>query len=318
MPPQRRTPCSSNTRRTAGRTPAPRTRMTPSVTCDGVSDTSHVPKGSRTRAMPGFSKNLQFPPQARTKAGSRRFDVSQVVFLSSEATKRQPRPEYERRTYSRKRNRTSAAITAARPKVIFSPTSWPNVTDACPPEAETGFSHESTTKRRSKLRPQGRARSAGMHPPHADAPALRPPKPLRLCALGLRSFSPGVTPLPTCLKKALNRRPLMPRPPCLRNAFSIRPCHTRRLRLPTPLPSDSPPAGGAKKSPLSEKERGPGLTPKTRGCAPYASGSKSSGKSALVYTFCTSSSSSSASVMRMSFCAVSASTGTSIRGTMAS
>lgn len=73
-----------------------------------------------------------------------------------------------------------------------------------------------------------------------------------------------------------------------------------------------------KKSPLSEKERGPGLTPKTRGCAPYASGSKSSGKSALVYTFCTSSSSSSASVMRMSFCAVSASTGTSMRGTMAS
>ncbi len=262
--------------------------------------------------MPGFSKNLQFPPQARTKAGSRRFDVSQVVFLSSEATKRQPRPEYERRTSPRKRNRTSAATTARKADVIFSPTSWPNVTDACPPEAETGILHESTTKRRSKLRPQGRARSAGMHPPHADAPALRPPKPLRLCALGLRSFSPGVTPLPTCLKKALNRPPLSPKRvqhPALPH---------RRLRLPTTLPSASPPAGGAKKSPLSEKERGPGLTPKTRGCAPYASGSKSSGKSALVYTFCTSSSSSSASVMRMSFCAVSASTGTSMRGTMAS
>ena len=50
----------------------------------------------------------------------------------------------------------------------------------------------------------------------------------------------------------------------------------------------------------------------------YASGSKSSGKSALVYTFCTSSSSSRASVRRTSFLAVSASTGTSMRGTMAS
>lgn len=156
-----------------------------------------------------------------------------------------------------------------------------------------------------------------MLPPHADAPALRPPKPLRLCALGLRSFSPGVTPSPHASRPiAIAAHSCLA--PCLRNAFSIRPCHARRLRLPTPLPSDSPLAGGAKKSPLSEKERGPGLTPKTRGCAPYASGSKSSGKSALVYTFCTSSSSSSASVMRMSFCAVSASTGTSMRGTMAS
>lgn len=211
----------------------------------------------------------------------------------------------------------SAAITAR--KAESDPhQARPNVTDACPPEAETGFSHESTTKRRSKLRPQGRARSAGMHPPHADAPALRPPKPLRLCALGLRSFSPGCTPLPVCLKTDRNRRPLMPRPPPVSETRSA----SGPATPPAPAAHDSPfglpSRRRRKKSPLSEKERGPGLTPKTRGCAPYASGSKSSGKSALVYTFCTSSSSSSASVMRMSFCAVSASTGTSMRGTMAS
>ncbi len=243
--------------------------------------------------------------------------TSHRPFFLLGSDKSQPRPEYERRTYSRKRNRMSGAITARKADVIFSPTSWPNVTDACPPEAETGILHESTTKRRSKLRPQGRARSAGMHPPHADAPALRPPKPLRLCALGLRSFSPGVTPSPHASRPIAIAAHSCLAPPVSETRSASGPA-TPPAPAAHASPLGLPSRRRRKKSPLSEKERGPGLTPKTRGCAPYASGSKSSGKSALVYTFCTSSSSSSASVMRMSFCAVSASTGTSMRGTMAS
>lgn len=146
----------------------------------------------------------------------------------------------------------------------------------------------------------------------------RPPaaEPLRLCALGLRSFLRASLP-PACLKTDLNRRPLMPRPSVSETRSASGPA-TPQAPAAHASPLGLPSRRRRKKSPLSEKERGPGLTPKTRGCAPYASGSKSSGKSALVYTFCTSSSSSSASVMRMSFCAVSASTGTSTRGTMAS
>lgn len=156
-----------------------------------------------------------------------------------------------------------------------------------------------------------------MLPPHADAPALRPPKPLRLCALGLRSFSPGVTPSPHASRPIAIAAHSCLAPPVSETRSASGPA-TPPAPAAHASPLGLPSRRRRKKSPLSEKERGPGLTPKTRGCAPYASGSKSSGKSALVYTFCTSSSSSSASVMRMSFCAVSASTGTSMRGTMAS
>ena len=263
--------------------------------------------------MPGFSKNLQSPPQARTKAGSRSFDVSQAAFLSSEATKRQPRPEYERRTYSRKRNRTSAAITALKADVIFSPTGWAERDGRLSAGGRNRLLSREHGKAPVKTPPAG---TCPQLPPHADAPALRPPN-LSVSAPSASALFSGRHSLPH-----VSRPISIAAPSCLAPLSPKRVQHPalprRRLRLPTPLPSASPPAGGAKKSPLSEKERGPGLTPKTRGCAPYASGSKSSGKSALVYTFCTSSSSSSASVMRMSFCAVSASTGTSTRGTMAS
>ncbi len=100
------------------------------------------------------------------------------------------------------------------------------------------------------------------YPSHFRQDALRPPKPLRLCALGLRSFSPGGTPLPTCLKKALNRRPLMPRPPLSPKRVQHPALPRRRLRLPTHLPSDSPPAGGAKKAPFPKRKEGPGSRPK--------------------------------------------------------
>lgn len=258
MPPQRRTPCSSNTRRTSGRTPAPpQARMTPSVTCDGVSGTSHVPKAAEPERCRAFQKNLQSPPQARTKAGSRRFDVSQAAFLSSEATKRQPRPEYERRTYSRKRNRTSAAITAARPKVIFSPTGG--------------------AERDGRLSAGGRNRHSSRE--HGKAPVKTPPaaqgcsRPMpTLPPSGRRSLSvsaPSASALflrasrPPRMPQDRSQSPLlMPRPLSLRNAFSIRPCHTADSGCPRLSPRTPLPQAAQKKAPFPKRKEGPGSRPK--------------------------------------------------------
>ncbi len=122
-------------------------------------------------------------------------------------------------------------------------------------------------------------------------------------------------------------------PPSAAECFSARNCLRQKIRSPgaaamrlcRPSPagyrsSPRPLCRTKKKDPLSaDEERGSrGTASRKNRPAPYASGLKSSGKSALVYTFCTSSSSSRASVMRTSFWAVSASMGTSTRGTMAS
>ena len=209
--------------------------------------------------MPGFSKNLQSPPQARTKAGSRSFDVSQAAFLSSEATKRQPRPEYERRTYSRKRNRTSAAITALKADVIFSPTGW----------AERDGRLSAGGRNRHSSREHGKA--PVKTPPAGTCPQLPPPcrrarSPAAEASPSLRtrpslSLS-GCHALPACLKTDRNRRPLIPRPLCLRNTFSIRPCHAAGSGCPRISPRTPLPQAAQKKAPFPKRKEGPGSRPK--------------------------------------------------------
>lgn len=258
MPPQCRTPCALNTRRTSGRTPAPpQARMTPSVTCDGVSGTSHVPKAAEPERCRTFQKNLQFPPQARTKAGSRRFDVSQATFLSSEATKRQPRPEYERRTYSRKRNRMSGAITARKADVIFAPTGGAERDGRLSAGGRNRHSSREHGKapvktppaaqgcsRPMPTRPPSGRRSLSVSAPSASALFLRASRPPRMSQD--RSQSPPTHASPPVSETRSASGPATP-------ADSGCP----RLSPRTPLSQ-----AAQKKAPFPKRKEGPGLRPK--------------------------------------------------------
>ena len=89
MPPQRRTHCSSSTRRTAGRTPAPRIRMTPFVTCDGVSDTPPFP----SQRPPPADANA--PPTAKALSAST--PSASALFLRSLSPPILPSPHAPRK-----------------------------------------------------------------------------------------------------------------------------------------------------------------------------------------------------------------------------
>lgn len=147
----------------------------------------------------------------------------------------------------------------ARPKVIFSPTGGAERDGRLSAGGRNRHSSREHGKAPVKTPPAGTC--PHLPPPCRRAP-LRPPKPLRLCALGLRSFSPAVTPSPHASRPIAIAAPSCLAPPLSPKRVQHPALPRRRLRLPTTLPLASPPAGGAKKAPFPKRKEGPGSRPK--------------------------------------------------------